>query len=99
MDVLRHGAMPELFGGVRAPSTLGRSCARSPAGMPGSWRSAPPVPGLGLILPAGGGPGPWSLAKVPGLGEVDSEDAAAEQGQQQGEQQPLAVTFGQIRYI
>ena len=23
MDLLRHGAMPELFGGVRAPSTLG----------------------------------------------------------------------------
>jgi hypothetical protein len=23
MDVLRHGAMPVLFGGVRAPSTLG----------------------------------------------------------------------------
>jgi len=23
MDVLRHGAMPDLFGGVRAPSTLG----------------------------------------------------------------------------
>jgi hypothetical protein len=23
MDVLRHGAMPELFGGIRAPSTLG----------------------------------------------------------------------------
>ena len=24
MDVLRHGAMEDLFGGVRAPSTLGR---------------------------------------------------------------------------
>ena len=23
MDVLRHGAMPEVFGGIRAPSTLG----------------------------------------------------------------------------
>jgi hypothetical protein len=23
MDVLRHGAMADLFGGVRAPSTLG----------------------------------------------------------------------------
>jgi hypothetical protein len=23
MDVLRHGAMPGLFGGLRAPSTLG----------------------------------------------------------------------------
>src|SRR5438046_1491542 len=23
MDLLRHGAMPDLFGGVRAPSTLG----------------------------------------------------------------------------
>jgi hypothetical protein len=23
MDLLRHGAMPALFGGVRAPSTLG----------------------------------------------------------------------------
>jgi hypothetical protein len=29
MDLLRHGAMPDLFGGIRAPSTLGshlRSC-------------------------------------------------------------------------
>jgi len=23
MDLLRHGAMPDLFGGIRAPSTLG----------------------------------------------------------------------------
>jgi hypothetical protein len=23
MDVLRHGAMTEVFGGIRAPSTLG----------------------------------------------------------------------------
>ena len=26
LDVLRHGGMTELFGGVRAPSPLGRSC-------------------------------------------------------------------------
>ena len=32
MDLLRHGAMPVLFGGVRAPSTLGISCARSLGG-------------------------------------------------------------------
>jgi len=30
LDLLRHGAMPVLFGGIRAPSTLGRSCGRSP---------------------------------------------------------------------
>ena len=27
---LRHGAMPALFGGVRAPSTLARTCAATP---------------------------------------------------------------------
>ena len=29
MALLRHGGMPRLFDGVRAPLTLGRSCARS----------------------------------------------------------------------
>jgi hypothetical protein len=38
MDLLRHGAMPALFGGIRAPSTLGRSCGPSPGGMCSSWR-------------------------------------------------------------
>jgi len=33
MDLLRHGGMDRLFGGVRAPSTLGRSCGRSPSAM------------------------------------------------------------------
>jgi hypothetical protein len=37
MDLLRHGAMPALFGGIRAPSTLGRSCGRSPGGTSFSW--------------------------------------------------------------
>jgi len=37
MDLLRHGAMPALFGGIRAPSTLGRSCGRSPGGTCSSW--------------------------------------------------------------
>jgi hypothetical protein len=31
MDLLRHGGMGRLFTGIRAPSTLGRSCARSPS--------------------------------------------------------------------
>jgi hypothetical protein len=26
LDVLRHGAMSAVFGGIRAPSTLGSSC-------------------------------------------------------------------------
>src|ERR1022692_1666347 len=37
MDVLRHGAMGTLFYGIRAPSTLGLSCARSPGATCGSW--------------------------------------------------------------
>ena len=37
MDVLRHGAMTEVFGGIRAPSTLGRSCGRSPGATCASW--------------------------------------------------------------
>jgi hypothetical protein len=37
LDLLRHGAMPALFGGVRAPSTLGRSCGRSLGGTCCSW--------------------------------------------------------------
>ena len=36
MDVLRHGAMTAVFGGIRAPSTLGRSCGRSPGATCGS---------------------------------------------------------------
>ena len=58
MDLLRHGAMPDLFGGIRAPSTLGRSCDRSPGGTCCSWEgqpaaaggAGPPVP----LLPRGG---------------------------------------------
>ena len=50
MDVLRHGGMPRLFDGVRAPSTLGRSCARSLSVMsvsstrlaPACWPGSPP---------------------------------------------------------
>jgi hypothetical protein len=38
MDLLRHGAMPALFGGIRAPSTLGSFCAPSPGGTCCSWR-------------------------------------------------------------
>jgi hypothetical protein len=37
MDLLRYGAMEVLFGGVRAPSTRGRSGARSPGGTCCSW--------------------------------------------------------------
>ena len=38
LDVLRHGAMGVLFGGVRAPSTLGSFLRSCTWGMPGSWR-------------------------------------------------------------
>ena len=38
MDVLRHGAMPALFGGIRAPSTLGSSSGPSPGGTCSIWR-------------------------------------------------------------
>ena len=38
MDLLRHGAMPELFEGVRAPSTLGSFLRSSPGAMSASWR-------------------------------------------------------------
>jgi hypothetical protein len=52
MGLLRHGAMGVLFGGVRAPSTLGRSCARLPGEMccncrrctGSSWLGWPPGP-------------------------------------------------------
>jgi hypothetical protein len=41
MDLLRHGAMPALFGGVRAPSTLGSFLRAFTWGMSCSWgRSA-----------------------------------------------------------
>jgi hypothetical protein len=38
MDLLRHGAMPDLFGGVRAPSTLGSFLRSFSWAMSGSWR-------------------------------------------------------------
>jgi hypothetical protein len=37
LDVLRHGGLARLFGGLRAPSTLARSCARSPGGTCANW--------------------------------------------------------------
>ena len=40
MDVLRH-AVTEVSGGIRAPSTLGRSCGRSPGATCGSWTPWP----------------------------------------------------------
>jgi len=47
MDVLRHGAMARLFGGVRAPSTLGTFLRSSPSAMSGSSTRSPPAPWLG----------------------------------------------------
>jgi hypothetical protein len=41
MDVLRHGAMPGLFDGIRAPSTLGSFLRRSPGAMCASWTPWP----------------------------------------------------------
>lgn len=37
MSVLRHGALPDLFGGIRAPPRWGRSCGRSPGATCCSW--------------------------------------------------------------
>jgi hypothetical protein len=56
LDVLRHGAMPAVFGGVRAPPPWVPSCAPSPVVMPsnstrrtaGSWPHWPRTP---LLLP------------------------------------------------
>ncbi len=61
MDVLRHGAMGTLFGGIRAPSTLGshlRSCTWGNVGQLGkvnrellaelAWQ-APLLPGAGTL--------------------------------------------------
>ena len=49
MAVLRHGAMGRVFTGAYAPSTLARSCGRSPSAtsasstrsLPGSWAGSP----------------------------------------------------------
>ncbi len=38
MDVLRHGAMSELFAGSGRRPRWGRSCAPSPGATSGSWR-------------------------------------------------------------
>jgi hypothetical protein len=38
MNLLRHGAMPDLFGGIRAPSTLGSHLRSYTWGNAGSWR-------------------------------------------------------------
>jgi len=38
MDLLRHGAMPDLFGGIRAPSTLGSHLRSFTWGTSASWR-------------------------------------------------------------
>jgi hypothetical protein len=54
MDLLRHGAMDVLFGGIRAPSTLG-SHLRSY-----TWGERPPAGGG--EPPAAGGPGPPGAA-------------------------------------
>jgi hypothetical protein len=39
MDLPRHGAMPVLFGGIRAPSTPGSHLRSLPGGTCASWRS------------------------------------------------------------
>ena len=42
LDLLRHGGMDKVFADLRAPSTLGRSCAGSPSGTCGSSTRSPP---------------------------------------------------------
>ena len=60
MGLLRHGAMPELFGGPAPSQRSGRSCARSPGVMSASWRrragscsrswpAAPLLPGADVL--------------------------------------------------
>ena len=41
LDMLRTGGMDRVFGGIYAPSTIGRSCGRSPTGTYGSCRPRP----------------------------------------------------------
>ena len=40
MDVLRHGAMPDVFGGIRAPSTLGSQLRSYSWGTSASWSAS-----------------------------------------------------------
>ena len=42
LNLLRHGGMGRLFNGVRAPTTLARSCGRCPSGTSGSSTRSPP---------------------------------------------------------
>jgi len=44
-DVLRHGAMTDLFGGLRAPSTLGSFLQSFPGQRPAGGRRGPPAAG------------------------------------------------------
>ena len=62
MDVLRHGTMGVLVGGVRAPSTLGSFCACSPGGTCFSCRRCTGSFLAGLSLRAPLLPGPDVLA-------------------------------------
>jgi hypothetical protein len=38
MDLLRHGALPDLFGGIRRRPRWARTCGPIPGGTSGSWR-------------------------------------------------------------
>jgi hypothetical protein len=59
MDLLRHGATDRLFNGVRARRRWGRSCARSPSGMSGSWTRSP----LGCWLGSPRAPRCWRVPR------------------------------------
>jgi len=48
MDLLRHGAMPDLFGEIGAPSTLGLHLRSFTWGKSGSTGGASRGPGLGI---------------------------------------------------
>ncbi|GAA1894260.1 hypothetical protein GCM10009716_00170 [Streptomyces sodiiphilus] len=41
VDVLRHGAMPRAFSGIRAPPPWARSCAPSPGATCVNWSPSP----------------------------------------------------------
>jgi CheY-like chemotaxis protein len=56
LDVVRHGGMPALFGGVYAPSTLGSFCTATPEESP-PGQLTHRVPGR---CPRGGARCPWT---------------------------------------
>jgi hypothetical protein len=83
-DLLRHGGMPRLFDQVRAPWTVGCSCARSPSATPASSTRSPPGgwPGCARprrCFPAGIG-WPTSTSTTPSGGTYGYAEQGAGRG-------------------